>query len=206
MTKPLIIYHGPGCMDGSAVALAAWLKFGDEAEYRPAQYGDPAPTDDEVRGRDVYVLDFSYSRAELMRMRNTQEVTENREVRDRDQPRWRHAGRPRGRYGRGAVRGHARCTRPTRVRGRRRGPVGCNREELDCRRRRGDEAGDGEVMTKPHQYRCAMLSHAVTQEWIEVNLLDEKSVFVRQPKKLISGQKGNALLKLLFCPFCGARL
>ena len=67
MSKPLIIYH-KGCLDGAAAALAAWLKFGDEAEYRPASYGDPAPTDDEVRGRDVYVLDFSYPRAELERM------------------------------------------------------------------------------------------------------------------------------------------
>lgn len=66
--KPLVIFHGPGCMDGAAAALAAYLKFGEDAEYRPAQYGDPAPTDEEVRGRDVYVLDFSYPRAELERM------------------------------------------------------------------------------------------------------------------------------------------
>ena len=69
--KPLIIYHAD-CLDGAAAALAAWLKFGDEAEYRPASYGDPAPTDDEVRGRDVYVLDFSYPRAELVRMNAAQ--------------------------------------------------------------------------------------------------------------------------------------
>lgn len=50
--KPLVIFHGPGCMDGAGAALAAWLRFGEEAEYRPAQYGDPAPTDDEIRGRD----------------------------------------------------------------------------------------------------------------------------------------------------------
>lgn len=67
MKNTLVIYHAH-CMDGAAAALAAWLRFGDEAEYRPASYGDPAPTDDEVRGRDVYVLDFSYPRAELMRM------------------------------------------------------------------------------------------------------------------------------------------
>lgn len=65
--KPLVIYHA-NCMDGAAAALAAWLKFGDEAEYRPANYGDPAPTDDEMHDRHVYVLDFSYSRAELDRM------------------------------------------------------------------------------------------------------------------------------------------
>lgn len=67
MARPLVVYHR-SCMDGAAAALAAWLRFGDEAEYRPASYGDPAPTDDEVRGRDVYVLDFSYPRAELVRI------------------------------------------------------------------------------------------------------------------------------------------
>src|SRR6185369_13948753 len=65
--KSLIIYHA-GCMDGAAAALAAWLKFGDEAEYRPASYGDAAPTDEEMHDRHVYVLDFSYPRAELDRM------------------------------------------------------------------------------------------------------------------------------------------
>lgn len=65
--KPLVVYHAQ-CMDGAAAALAAWLRFGDEAEYRPASYGDPAPMDEEVRGRDVYVLDFSYPRAKLERL------------------------------------------------------------------------------------------------------------------------------------------
>ena len=68
MTRPLVIYHGPGCMDGAGAALAAWKKLGDEAEYRPAQYGDPPPTDEEVRGREVFILDFSYPRAELLRL------------------------------------------------------------------------------------------------------------------------------------------
>mgnify|MGYP001565300630 CR=1 FL=1 len=65
--RPLVIFHNP-CADGSGAAFAAWCKFGEEAEYRPAKYGDAAPTDDEVRGRDVYVLDFSYPRAELERV------------------------------------------------------------------------------------------------------------------------------------------
>jgi oligoribonuclease NrnB/cAMP/cGMP phosphodiesterase (DHH superfamily) len=65
--KPLVIYH-KNCMDGAGAAFAAWLKFGEEAEYRPASYGDPAPTDAEVAGRDVYIVDFSYPRAELVRM------------------------------------------------------------------------------------------------------------------------------------------
>lgn len=67
MSKPLIIYH-KHCVDGAGAALAAWLKFGEEAEYRAAQYGDAAPTDDEVRGRDVFVLDFHYGRQETLRL------------------------------------------------------------------------------------------------------------------------------------------
>ncbi len=37
--KPLVIFH-KNCLDGAGSALAAWLKFGEEAEYRAAQYGD----------------------------------------------------------------------------------------------------------------------------------------------------------------------
>ncbi len=67
--KPLIIYH-KRCMDGAGAALAAWLRFGDQAEYRPASRGDPAPTDEECTGRDVYILGFSYPRAELERLQS----------------------------------------------------------------------------------------------------------------------------------------
>lgn len=66
--KPLVIYHA-NCADGFGAAFAAWLKFGDEAEYVPFGYnqeerlrelfvvGDPK--------RDIYILDFSFPR-ELM--------------------------------------------------------------------------------------------------------------------------------------------
>lgn len=65
--KPLIIYHHP-CADGAGAAFAAWCRFGEEAEYLPASYGDPIPADDQVRDRDVFILDFSYSRADLERL------------------------------------------------------------------------------------------------------------------------------------------
>lgn len=58
--KPLVLYHGR-CVDGSGAAFAAWCKFGEEAEYRAVLHGDSAPSDEEVRDRDVYVLDFAYS-------------------------------------------------------------------------------------------------------------------------------------------------
>lgn len=68
MTRPLIIYHAL-CSDGAGAAYAAWCKFGDDAEYRPASYGEVAPTSEEVTGRDVFILDFSYSRPDLERLR-----------------------------------------------------------------------------------------------------------------------------------------
>lgn len=59
--KPLVLFHG-SCADGSGAAYAAYMKFGEEAEYRAVKYGDLPPTDEEVRGREVYVLDFSFKR------------------------------------------------------------------------------------------------------------------------------------------------
>ncbi len=69
MRKPLVIYHGPGCMDGMGAALAAVLHFGAEGvELRAAHYDDPPPTPEEVRDRKVYLLDFSYPRPVLDRL------------------------------------------------------------------------------------------------------------------------------------------
>lgn len=67
MRPPLVIYHA-FCMDGAGAALAAWTRLGDDAEYRPAQHGDPAPSNEDVADRAVYILDFSWPRAELQRM------------------------------------------------------------------------------------------------------------------------------------------
>jgi len=57
--KPLIIYHA-NCTDGFGAAFCAWLKFGDEAEYIPMNYGEQAEFD--VANREVYILDFSFPR------------------------------------------------------------------------------------------------------------------------------------------------
>ena len=61
--RPLVLYHDH-CTDGYGAAFAAWCKLGDAAEYVPVKYGDPAP---DVTGREVYVLDFSYSEADTER-------------------------------------------------------------------------------------------------------------------------------------------
>jgi hypothetical protein len=81
--KPLVLYHtraDEGCPDGFGAAFAAWLKLGDEAEYRAVQYGEmslrPRQTFDphknyhsghifhpaNLAGREIYILDFSFSR------------------------------------------------------------------------------------------------------------------------------------------------
>lgn len=52
----IVIYHAD-CPDGFGAAFAAWLVFGDSAQYVPARFGEPAP---DVRGKEVYILDFSY--------------------------------------------------------------------------------------------------------------------------------------------------
>jgi len=66
MSNPLVYYHADH--DGLCAALIAWLSFGRTGEFKAVQYGMPAPLR-EVEGRDVYVLDFSWPRADLLLMR-----------------------------------------------------------------------------------------------------------------------------------------
>ena len=53
---PLVIFHA-SCWDGFCAAWVARMALG-EIEAVPAHYGQPPP---DVRGRETYVLDFSYS-------------------------------------------------------------------------------------------------------------------------------------------------
>lgn len=62
-TKPLVIYHA-NCWDGFCAAWIARKAFGD-IEPHAAQYGTEPP---DVTGRVVYVLDFSYPRAVMVRL------------------------------------------------------------------------------------------------------------------------------------------
>lgn len=62
--RPLIIYHG-NCADGFTAAWAAWLHFGDRADYHAGVYQDAPP---DVTGREVYLLDFSYKRPVVLEM------------------------------------------------------------------------------------------------------------------------------------------
>lgn len=59
MPDALILYHAD-CDDGFGAAYAAWLSLGDGAEYQPVYYGDKIEPD-RLAGRQVFILDFSFS-------------------------------------------------------------------------------------------------------------------------------------------------
>jgi oligoribonuclease NrnB/cAMP/cGMP phosphodiesterase (DHH superfamily) len=63
----LVIYHG-GCTDGFGAAFAAWTVLGDRATYHPAKYREDPP---DVAGKNVLIVDFSYPRDVLLRMRDS---------------------------------------------------------------------------------------------------------------------------------------
>ncbi|MCA3238089.1 MAG: DHH family phosphoesterase [Curvibacter sp.] len=65
--RPLVIYHAR-CPDGFGAALAAWLYYEGQAEFRACDHGDVKSVADlpPLAGRAVYILDFSFP-PELMR-------------------------------------------------------------------------------------------------------------------------------------------
>jgi len=60
--QPLVIYHGRRCPDGFGAALAAWLYYGDQAEFLALDHGQVQSLADlpALDGRAVYILDFSF--------------------------------------------------------------------------------------------------------------------------------------------------
>lgn len=64
MSKYLIIYHR-NCADGFTAAWVASRALSTD-DLHAAHYGEPPP---DVRGRDVYVVDFSYPRDVLLAMK-----------------------------------------------------------------------------------------------------------------------------------------
>lgn len=61
--NPLVIYHGRGCPDGFAAALAAWLFYDGRAEFLGLDHDDIKSVADlpALDGRVVYILDFAFS-------------------------------------------------------------------------------------------------------------------------------------------------
>lgn len=66
--RPPLIIHHRGCSDGICGALVLWLYCSKNAEVMDAQYGDPPPTDEQVSGRKVYIVDFSYPKETLIHL------------------------------------------------------------------------------------------------------------------------------------------
>ena len=66
--NPLILYHGKGCPDGFAAALAAWRFYDGRGEYLGLDHGQVRSVADlpALEGRAVYVLDFAFA-PELLR-------------------------------------------------------------------------------------------------------------------------------------------
>lgn len=64
---PLVLYHGKGCPDGFAAALAAWRFFGGRGHYLGLDHGQVRSLADlpPLEGRPVYILDFSFAPALL---------------------------------------------------------------------------------------------------------------------------------------------
>lgn len=58
-STPVTIYYHADCLDGFGAAWAAWRRFGDAARYLPMHHGDAWRIDD-VAGRDIFVVDFSF--------------------------------------------------------------------------------------------------------------------------------------------------
>ena len=66
MDKPLVIYHA-NCYDGFSAAWVFWHALGGNVDLWPAKYGEPPPR---VEGREVYIVDFSYPRNEMLAMKS----------------------------------------------------------------------------------------------------------------------------------------
>ena len=64
--KVLIIYH-KNCNDGFGSALVAWKVFGENADYYATTHSMKPP---DVTNKDVYILDFSYSKEIILDMIN----------------------------------------------------------------------------------------------------------------------------------------
>lgn len=65
--KVYVLYHG-NCYDGFGAAFAAWKRFGEGAEYIPCSFSEgSSPLDVIPLGAEVYVVDYSFPREDLLR-------------------------------------------------------------------------------------------------------------------------------------------
>lgn len=72
MSNIYVLYHG-NCQDGLGAKRAAYYRFKDDATYIPVFYHKPMPEIPD--GAEVYILDFSYPREELLRLHSRTVLT-----------------------------------------------------------------------------------------------------------------------------------
>lgn len=65
MSKRILVIYHANCADGFGAAMAAYKKFGDNADYYPGFYNQDPP---DCAGKEVYLLDFSYKRDVVIEM------------------------------------------------------------------------------------------------------------------------------------------
>lgn len=72
-TKAVVLYHD-NCVDGFGSAWAfhklAEKDYVDGTIYLPVQYGKPIDLDQWVSESDIYILDFSFGRQQLLQLAN----------------------------------------------------------------------------------------------------------------------------------------
>lgn len=71
--KPLVVYHAE-CTDGFGAAFAAWMKYGENADYIPAKYGQTVEelisAFPDATTRPMFILDFSFPRYAMVNIFN----------------------------------------------------------------------------------------------------------------------------------------
>ncbi len=67
--KIMVLYHA-NCPDGFGAAWSFWRKYADKAEYVPVVHGQKPP---EVKGRNVFIVDFCYDRTTMIELENDAE-------------------------------------------------------------------------------------------------------------------------------------
>lgn len=63
--KNIIVLYHAHCPDGMAAAWAARSKFGDDAEYVAVKRGEGFPLTDDIKNKEIYVVDFSFTIDEI---------------------------------------------------------------------------------------------------------------------------------------------
>ena len=64
--KDIVIIYHKFCTDGFGAAYVAWKKFKDTAIYIPQDRTDTGLPVDLIQGKEVYILDYSFSLSEML--------------------------------------------------------------------------------------------------------------------------------------------